>query len=168
MSNGDTGTNTVNGAGKILKELIIHRYGKGKALCVLCQFLGWVLLCASGAVATIAMLNTETRAQGGHDLSAFWKVSFLFFVLGVLQIFRVASAFVFSSVCGVAVGIYIIVGTIFHVPSPWCLLNVSMGILLAMPMLALLTIWKRDAARNNRSKRGGKFLFSPTEDGKET
>ena len=81
--------------------------------------------------------NAETRQHGGRDLSWTLWSGLLTVFISVCVMLLMRWAIILTSLCYVFLGGWLIVGSMLHVPFPWCLINIGIGLVFLIPIALL-------------------------------
>jgi hypothetical protein len=108
---------------------------------VVFRILGGLAILAAMLCVIAFFANSRARHSGGHDISSVIYLGAFFAVVGVgLLSLRKIAALLFC-VPLVALGLSMIVGSIFQVPFPWLLINIGFGLVMLLPAWITFRGW---------------------------
>ena len=102
------------------------------------RIIGGITLALGICSILLFFANLETRMHGGRDLSTALRVGLLASGLSICVILLYRWAIVLISSCYLFLGLWLIIGSIVHVPFPVSLVNVIFGIPCLLPIIWLL------------------------------
>jgi len=91
----------------------------------------------------MVVLNWTTRIEGGRDISGILIIAIPLLLLSVLSLCRVYPATFAIALLFFIFGIFLLVGSLRGVPFPWLIINVSLGLVMMYPLVALIRVWLR-------------------------
>ncbi len=84
--------------------------------------------------------NMETRRNGGRDLSWLIWLGLVTLLIAISVIRLNRWSIMFCSFCYALLGCWLILGSFWHVPFPWLLLNVVLGFCCLLPLIYFIRI----------------------------
>ncbi len=92
----------------------------------------------------LVLISPRARQLGPLTSSAIIRISLFFFsatVIGSGLLFLRKWAALFFSLASVAAVTWLILGSIWEVPFPWNLINITMGIVFLLPTIGIIRSW---------------------------
>ena len=87
-------------------------------------------------------INMNARAHGGHDLSRVVYFAAYFVPVGLGMLFlRKVFAILISLPC-LAMGLWVVILSLFNIPFPWMLINMAFGLILLVPAYLTVRKWR--------------------------
>jgi hypothetical protein len=89
------------------------------------------------------LVNMNARKHGGHDLSGAIYFAIYWIPVGIGMLFLRRVFAVLITLPSVAMGLWLILGSIFHVSFPWLLINILYGCVFLIPGYLTIKAWNK-------------------------
>lgn len=96
------------------------------------------MLLVSAVISFAIHANKQSAALGGHDIKILIYPAVAFTVVGIGLVLLRRSAGLILCLASVAFAMWLVIGSVAHVPFPWLLVNFFMSILVLIPAAILV------------------------------